>query len=68
MCCQGDLLVSMPLDTITTQHTFSGSLQFVRTRLTYASASGWVSAPFVLVPSNSVFGRFDLAALRNYHT
>jgi hypothetical protein len=32
------------------------------------SASGWVSAPFVLVPSNGVFGRFDLAALCGCHT
>jgi hypothetical protein len=24
--------------------------------------SGWVSAPFVLVPSDGVFARFDLAA------
>jgi hypothetical protein len=32
------------------------------------SASGWVSAPFVLVPSNGVFGRFDIAALRGCHT
>jgi hypothetical protein len=29
-----------------------------------ASASGWVSAPFVLGSSDGVFGRFDLAALR----
>jgi hypothetical protein len=27
-----------------------------------------VSAPFVLVPSDGVFGPFDLAALRNCHT
>jgi hypothetical protein len=28
------------------------------------SVSGWVTAPIVLVPSDSVFGRFDLAALK----
>jgi hypothetical protein len=33
-----------------------------------SSPSGWVSAPFVLVPSDGVFGRFDLAALRGCHT
>jgi hypothetical protein len=27
-----------------------------------------ISAPFVLVPSDGVFGRFDLAALRGCHT
>jgi hypothetical protein len=32
------------------------------------SASGWVSAPFALVPSDGVFGRLDLAALRGCHT
>jgi hypothetical protein len=33
------------------------------------SASGWVSAPFVLNPSDGVvFGRFDLAALRGCQT
>jgi hypothetical protein len=30
-------------------------------------ASGWVSAPFLLAPSNGVFGHFDLAALRGCH-
>jgi hypothetical protein len=30
--------------------------------------SGWVTAPFVLVPLDGVFGRFDLAALRGCHT
>jgi hypothetical protein len=30
--------------------------------------SGWVSGSFVLVPSDGVFGRFDLAALRGCHT
>jgi hypothetical protein len=33
-----------------------------------ASVSGWVTTPFVLVPSNGVFGRFDLAALHGCHT
>jgi hypothetical protein len=32
------------------------------------SASGWILAPLVLVPSDGVFGRFDLAALRGCHT
>jgi hypothetical protein len=32
------------------------------------SASGWVSAPFLLVPSNGVFVCFDLAALRGCHS
>jgi hypothetical protein len=32
------------------------------------SVSGWVTAPFALVPSDGVFGRFDLAALRGCHT
>jgi hypothetical protein len=32
------------------------------------SVPGWVSAPFALVPSDGVFGRFDLAALRGCHT
>jgi hypothetical protein len=32
------------------------------------SASGSVSAPFVLVPSDGLFGRFDLAALRGCNT
>jgi hypothetical protein len=32
------------------------------------SASGSVQAPFVLVPSDGVFGRFDLAALRSCRT
>jgi hypothetical protein len=32
------------------------------------SVSGWVAAPFVLVPSGGVFGRLDLAALRGCHT
>jgi hypothetical protein len=32
------------------------------------SASGWVSVPCVLVPSDGVFGRSDLAALRGCHT
>jgi hypothetical protein len=32
------------------------------------SVSGWVTAPFVLVPSDGVFGHFDLAALRGCHT
>jgi hypothetical protein len=32
------------------------------------NASGWVSAPFVLVPSDGVFGRSDLAALSGCHT
>jgi hypothetical protein len=27
-----------------------------------------LSAPFLLVPSDGVFGRFDLAALRGCHT
>jgi hypothetical protein len=31
-------------------------------------ASRWVLAPFVLVLSDGVFGRFDLAALRGCHT
>jgi hypothetical protein len=32
--------------------------------------AGWgcVSAPFVLVPSDGLFGRFDLAALCGCHT
>jgi hypothetical protein len=34
----------------------------------YSSAAGWVSTPFVLVPPNVVFGRFDRAALRGCHT
>jgi hypothetical protein len=34
----------------------------------FASASKWVSAPSVLVPSDGVFGRFDLAALRGCHS
>jgi hypothetical protein len=33
-----------------------------------ASASKSVQAPCTLVPSDGVFGRFDLAALRNCHT
>jgi hypothetical protein len=32
------------------------------------SASGWVSAPFVLVPYDGVFGPFDLTALCGCHT
>jgi hypothetical protein len=32
------------------------------------SASGWVSVPFVLVPYDGVFDRFNLAALRGCHT
>jgi hypothetical protein len=32
------------------------------------SAPGWVLAPHILVPSDGVFGRFDLAALRGCHT
>jgi hypothetical protein len=32
------------------------------------SVSGWVVAPSVLVPSNGVFGRFDLVALCGCHT
>jgi hypothetical protein len=32
------------------------------------SVSGWVTAPFGLVPFDGVFGRFDLAALRGCHT
>jgi hypothetical protein len=32
------------------------------------SASDWLSAPIVLVPSDGVFGRCDLAALRGCHT
>jgi hypothetical protein len=32
------------------------------------SASGWVSPPFALVPSDGVFVRFDVAALRGCHT
>jgi hypothetical protein len=32
------------------------------------SACGWVSAPFVFIPSDGVFGRFILAALRGCHT
>jgi hypothetical protein len=34
----------------------------------WSSVSGWVTAPFVLLPSDGVFGRFDLAALRGCHT
>jgi hypothetical protein len=30
--------------------------------------SGWVVAPSVLVPSDGVFGRFDLVALCGCHT
>jgi hypothetical protein len=36
--------------------------------LFFVLVSGWVTAPFVLVPSDGVFGRFDLAALRGCHT
>jgi hypothetical protein len=32
------------------------------------SVSGWVVAPSVLVPSDGVFGRFDLVALCGCHT
>jgi hypothetical protein len=32
------------------------------------SVSGWVIAPSVLVPSDGVFGRFDLVALCGCHT
>jgi hypothetical protein len=32
------------------------------------SVSGWVTAPYVLVPSDSVFGRFDLVAMCGCHT
>jgi hypothetical protein len=32
------------------------------------SVSGWVVAPSVLVPSDGVFGRFDLVALSGCHT
>jgi hypothetical protein len=32
------------------------------------SVSGWVTAPFVLLPSDGVLGLFDLAALRGCHT
>jgi hypothetical protein len=31
------------------------------------SVPGWVSASFVLFPSDGVFGRSDLAALRGCH-
>jgi hypothetical protein len=32
------------------------------------SVSGWIIAPSVLVPSDGVFGRFDLVALCGCHT
>jgi hypothetical protein len=33
-----------------------------------AADSIWILAPFVLLPSDGVFGRFDLAALCGCHT
>jgi hypothetical protein len=37
--------------------------------LSSAQLTQWfVLAPFVVVPSDGVFGRFDLAALRSCHT
>jgi hypothetical protein len=32
------------------------------------SVSGWIIAPSILVPSDGVFGRFDLVALCGCHT
>jgi hypothetical protein len=48
--------------------TFAGSKSSAWYDFGRHSVPGWVVAPSVLVPSDGVFGRFDLVALCGCHT